>query len=394
MPPLPEDQPPRTLALIGLAVAQCFGSFGQLTMATLAGIVGTLLTPSMEVATLPVAAGIIGVATAAWPLAALRSRFGSRAVFVGALLWAALGTALAAYAISIESFALFCVAMFMLGNNMAVIAQYRFVAAAMVPPGRVSRAVSGVMIGTLLAAIIAPSLAIEFRALFDADFAGSFAVLVFAYLATAVIVGFLPLPETSIGTHADDAAPPLRDTLGRAPIQLAILAAAGGYGVMSLIMTATPISMHVMDQHSAEVTAGVIRAHLLAMFAPSLFSGWLIAKLGVSRMLAFGIVLNLACIGIAISGNEIWHYRAALILLGAGWNFLFVGGTTLLAVSCTKGESASIQGFNDFVMFGAMGIAALTAGGLLDNFGWQWTNLTALLGLGLIGVALLRASVK
>lgn len=359
-------------------------------MATLSGIVGTMLAPDMQLATLPVTTGICGIAAAAWPLAKLRRALGNKIVFTGALLWAAGGAGLAAWAINYDSFFGFCVATFLMGNNMAVIAQYRFAAAAMVPAHFVSRAISVVMVGTLLAAILAPWLALEYRATMSVDFAGSFAVLIAVYLATACLMMFLPLPAANSTHSAHDDGPPVREALRRPSIQLAIIAAAGGYGVMSLIMTATPISMHVMDQHSAEVTANVIRNHILAMFAPSLVSGWLIARFGINRMLFAGVVMESICIAIAVTGTGAWNYGAALIALGIGWNLLYVGGTTLLALDCTPDESAGLQGFNDLVMFSTMGLSSLAAGPLLTKVGWQWTNLAATLMLLFIFFALIR----
>lgn len=383
---------PRLGALFGLGVAQCLGSFGQITMATLSGIVGSTLAPSAELATLPVTTGILGIAMATWPLARLRQRHGSRAMFGSGCIWAACGAALAAMSITAGSFIGFCMGTFMMGNNMAVMAQYRFAAAELVPGGRVGRAISTVMVGTLVAAIAAPWIALEYRDLFDIDFAGSFAVLVVIFVVTAALVTALPLHDAGGEFRLSRASPPLGETLKRPAVQLAVVAAAGGFGVMSLIMTATPISMHVLDEYSAATTADVIRVHILAMFAPSLISGWLVEKLGIARMMWLGVALQVACIGIAASGAEVWQYRAALIALGAGWNFLFVAGTTLLMLACKAEEKAKMQGFNDLVMFGTMGVASLSAGGLLYSLGWQWTNLTTLVLLCLIAAAIVRAS--
>ena len=155
-------------------------------------------------------------------------------------------------------------------------------------------------------------------------------------------------------------------------------------------MTATPISMHVMAQHSVEATAGVIRVHLLAMFTPSLISGWLIARLGITRMLWLGVSTNITCIVLAVSGQELWQYRFALIALGIGWNLLFVSGTSLLATACRQDEMLRVQGINDLAMFGMMAVASLSAGAILNGFGWAGTNLIALALLMLVVIALLR----
>jgi MFS family permease len=177
-------------------------------------------------------------------------------------------------------------------------------------------------------------------------------------------------------------------------VQLAIIAAAVSYGAMSLVMTSTPISMHVMDHHSVDATANVIRGHLLAMFIPSLVSGWLISRLGILRMLWLGVLLNATCIAFSVSGQEIWQYRYALITLGVGWNFLFIAGTTLLATVCKRDEILRVQGINDFAMFATMAAASLSDGALLDSVGWVWTNLAALALLALVVVALLRVQGK
>jgi len=378
-------------ALLGLAVAQCLGSAGQIMLATLSALVGSTLSPAPQLATLPVTTGILGVALTALPATALIRRFGRRPVFAGALLWGAAGVTWASMSIHNGSFAGFCFGCFVIGMNMAVVAQYRFAVIEIVPNALVSRAISGLMLGTLLAALVTPWIAMRFRDQLPVEFSGSFAALPLLYIVAAVVIMVIPLgrPQTR-PTHPVDA-PTLGQILTRPPVQLAIVSAAVSYGAMSLIMTATPISMHVMDHHSVEATANVIRGHLLAMFAPSLVSGWLIARLGISRMLWFGVLINIACIMLAVSGQEIWQYRYALIALGIGWNLLFIGGTTLLATVCNRNEMLRVQGINDFVMFATMGIASLSAGALLDGIGWVWTNLTALALLALVVVALIRA---
>jgi len=384
------NQPPRLGVLFWLAVAQCLGSFGQVTMATLSGIVGSTLTAVPELATLPVTAGIVGIAAGAWPLAQARRRFGNRLVFSFALVWAAGGAALASWAISNQSFAGFCAGCFMMGNNMASVAQYRFAVNDLVPPQQISRAISAVMVGTLAAALISPWLALQYRGFLTVDFAGSYAVLIAVYLINAALVASLPINTRN--KHLDTGSTnPVIKSLRNRDVQLAMVAAAAGYGVMSLIMTATPISMHVVNQLSAEVTAGTIRGHILAMFVPSLVSGWLIARLGIRRMLWIGLIAEVLCVMIAVNGQHEWNYRAALIALGIGWNFLFIGGTTLLSLSCDPREALRMQGINDMVVFCTMALSSLSAGFLLQLGGWVWINLSALLLLALISIMLIRA---
>ena len=383
------------VVLVGLAIAQLLAAVGQLMVVIVAGIIGSRLAPDQMWATLPAVATILGVATAAFPVARLIGRFGYRKIFILSLVWVSIGALVASLSISAESFVGFCMGCYMIGNNMATVAQYRFAAAASVPKSMISNAVAIVMLGMLGAALLAPWLSIEFQDLLSVQFSGSFLVLPLFFIPAALIIAWLPM-QGNANRNAVNVDSPLRlrPVLMRSDIQLAILAAAGGYGLMSLIMTATPISMHVTDGHSVEQTADVIRAHLLSMFVPSLFSGWLIAKLGNRRMLWAGVLLYLGCILIAISGQEVWQYRAALIALGVGWNFLFVGGTTLLAAACPTESAIRVQGINETVMFGTMAVCALSAGALLNTFGWVWTNLGAALIVVIIVVAMLRARSK
>ena len=169
---------------------------------------------------------------------------------------------------------------------------------------------------------------------------------------------------------------------------LAVMAAAIGYGTMALIMTATPLSMHVVDGHSIEQTALVIQGHVLAMYLPSLLSGWLVARLGVQRMMLTGAACEALCIGLAAAGHAVPHYGVALVLLGVGWNLLFVAGTTELTRAYRPAERFRVQAVNDFLMFGVMAAASLLAGLLITAVGWQVMNLLALGPLLLLGLAI------
>jgi predicted MFS family arabinose efflux permease len=380
--------------LVGLTVAQLLSAAGQMTIITLAGIVGAQLAPAPQFATLPIAAGVIGLAVAALPIALLIRHFGRRKVFTAMTLWSAVGAVVSAIAIGNGSFAGFFLGVFMMGNNMAAMAQYRFAVADSVPPGMISRAVSIIMLGTLVAAFAGPWLALESRHLLATEFAGSFIVLVVPFLIVAILIPLLPLPEVHTTPDEQQSAGSLRDVLAQRDIQLAIVAVAVGYGVMSLIMTATPISMHVIDGLSVEKTANVIRAHMLAMFLPSLFSGWLIARLGVARALWLGLLLEAGTVIITMIGPAEWNYLAGLILLGAGWNFLFVGGTTLLASASQGTFKYRVQGFNEVVIFSTMAAGSLAAGPLLSSLGWVGTNICAGLLLALIVIAILRARIN
>jgi len=372
--------------VLTLAVACFFAAFGQVTMVVLAGIIGALLAPDASLATLPVTSGVLGVALATVPAALAMARFGRKRVFIGGALLASLGCLLASIAIGNASFWLYCLANLVIGSNLAFTAQFRFAAAESVTPDRVSRVVAWVMLGTLAAAAVAPRLVVAVRRAAEVEYVASFWLLAAVYLTSAaVLMNFRNPLAPSASTESR--ARPLREIAVQPGFQLALLAAAIGYGVMALIMTATPLSMHVQQGHSVESTALVIQGHVIAMYLPSLVSGWLVARLGVLRMLLLGAACETACVGFALAGAEILHYSGAMILLGVGWNLLFVAGTTLLTRSYRPAERFSVQALNEMVIFGVMALASLLAGVLINVLGWKVMNLMALGPLlGLFGL--------
>ena len=359
--------------LFTLCGAQFFSAFGQVTLVILAGLVGALLTPDQRFATLPAALAVVGIASATIPAAIAMQRFGRRRVFVSGTLLAVTGTLTAAAAIETTSFWLFCLGTMLIGSNTAIVAQYRFAAAESVAPSLVSRAVAWVMLGTVGAALIAPPFVVAMRHWTGTEYVGSFLVLSVIYLVGGATL--LTLPETTaVGQAPTGARRPLREIIRQPTFVVALFAAATGYGVMALIMTATPLSMHVIDGHSVEDTARVIQGHVLAMYLPSLASGWLVAKLGANRMIVIGILAEIACGVIAISGNAVEQYAVALIALGIGWNLMFVAGTTLLTRTYRPEERFRVQAFNDFIMFAVMAAASLLAGVLINTLDWRWLN--------------------
>jgi MFS family permease len=385
--------------LTGMTVATLLASAGQITLATLSGIVGAQLAPAPNVATLPLAAVVVGVALTTMPTALLIARWGRRAVFIGGLLWASAGALLSAYAISSDSFALFCAGSFMLGGNMAVVAQYRFAVADSMPAAFVSRALGALMLGTLGAAVITPWLILQYRNWLAVEFTGSFVILPAVFVPAAIVFMVLPLDRgradaaQAEAASATAASHELTDLLRRRDVQLAVTAATVGFGVMTLLMTATPVSMHIMDGHSVTATAAVIQWHVIAMYAPSLFSGWLIARLGIARMLWAGLACESLAIAVALSGQEVLQYRVALILLGLGWNLLFIGGTTLLATTVRGAAAARLRAANETIMFGTTALCSLAAGVLLAQLGWAGMNTAAVVLLAALAVSLLRARV-
>jgi MFS family permease len=373
-----------------LSVAQFFGAFGQVTMVLLAGIIGARLAPDAKLATLPVTCGVIGIAMATLPAALAMQRFGRKRIFVAAQLWAAGGAVLAAYSLTLASFPLYCAASFIIGSQLAFMAQYRFAAAESVEPERVSQVVATVMLGTLGAALIAPWLVIELRGWSGTEYVGSFLALACAYLlGIATLQGYRePLARHD---QATGEARPLSRIARQPALTIAVTASAVGYLVMVMIMTATPVSMHVVDRHSVEQTALVIQSHVLSMYLPSLLSGWLIARLGVLRMMTAGVLSGALCVAVAASGHSVTNYWGALVALGLGWNLLYVSGTTLLTRTYRPSERFKVQGLNDLVLFSISAIVSLLAGVLLSAVGWRVLNGIALapLAIAMMGIGML-----
>lgn len=374
-----------------LAIAQFFGSCGQVVTVLLAGIIGGLLAPDPRLATLPLTAATFGIASVTIPAGMLMQRYGRRRVFIGAAIWTAAGAALAAYAVATAGFGLYCLASAIMGSQLAIIVQYRFAAAESVEPAGVSRAVSAIMLGTVVAGIVSPWLVIALRHAVGPEYVGSYLALLVIYgLGALVLRAYheVPLPAGAAAGKVR----PLREIARQVDFRVAVAAAAAAYGVMSLIMTATPLSMHHLDGLSVEDTTFVLQSHSLAMYLPSLLSGWLVARLGIPLMMAAGLAAEGSCVVFASLGHDVAHYWAALVALGVGWNLLFVAGTTLLTRTYHPAERYRVQILNDFLMFGVMGSVSTLAGVLINTLGWERLNQVALAPLVLLafGIARLR----
>jgi MFS family permease len=362
-----------------LSATQALCMSGSFLFVLLGGIIGTQLAPTPALATLPVSVLIVGVAASVVPAGVLIHRLGRRVVFVGSALQAAAGCVLAGFAISTGRYWLFCVAAFLLGANNAVVMQYRFAATEYVETVRASRAIAVVMSGALVAAWLGPELAVRTADLVpSAHYAGSFYAGTGLYLVAAVLlsrIGGAP------AAAAVDSTPPrrLREIAAQPVYRVAVLAALASYTVMSFIMTATPISMHVVDGHDEVATARVIQVHLLAMYLPSLASGWIIAKFGDRPVIVAGALLMAGCVAIAVyAGHGVMHYGWALGVLGLGWNLLFIAATTMLTKTYRRGERIQAQTLNDFLVFGAQAVASLLAGVAVTTIGWERLNLATL----------------
>jgi MFS family permease len=373
-----------------LAVAQALSASGMMTMTLLGGILGSEFAPSPVLATLPVSCTILGLALTTIPAALVMQKIGRRRAFISSALLAAVAASAVAWAIVHRDFFVLCAAALVLGSNLAFQLQHRFAAAECVPLDRVSHAVSTVMVGTLVAATIGPQLALALKDLVPGhEYAGSFLGVAALCVATALALTQYRAPAGRASHAIAGAARRLGEIVRQPAYVIAVLAGIVSYAVMSFIMTATPISMHVHDHHSDTATAWVIQSHLLAMYGPSLFSGRLIGRIGTRTGMMAGIVLMLACVLVDASGHDLMHYWWGLVILGVGWNLLFVAGTTLLTTTYGPAERFRAQAVNEFAVFGSQAAASLLAGPAIHALGWRALNLAALVPLAVLVAALL-----
>lgn len=343
---------------------------GTSLMVLLAGIIGTEFAPSTGLATLPIALVVVGVASSTLPTGKLLQMFGRRRVFVAYGVVAIAAALIAMQSLVKGSFAGFCLAALMMGWSGAAGHQYRFAALESVPAELSARATSFLLLGGILAAFLGPELAVRGRALLGTEYAGSFLLLAGSYVAGLLIIGTYrdTLPEAA--SHPVSGRP-LAEILSSPLIVLAICAAALGYGIMSFIMTATPISMHTHAGHSLGATKFVIQSHIAAMYLPSLVFAWLCARIGYRGMLWSGVAAYAVCLGIAALDTSFLNYWLALILLGIGWNFLFLSGTNLLPMGYRREERFRVQSANDFLVFSIQAIASLSSGWFLYHWRWE-----------------------
>lgn len=357
-----------------LALCQALGMTGMSIVSTTASIVGSMLAPERALSTLPIAVQMTGMMTATIPAALLMARIGRRPGFwIGAALGAT-GAAIAVTALFHAAFAWFCVGTFLLGAYNGVGQQYRFAAAEIADEGFRSKAISLVLAGGVVSAIFGPQTAKWSSELFaPVLFAGCYVVIIGLCCAAAVLLCFIDLPKP---------APPALRSGGRPFLEIAAqptfiaaaIAGMVGYGVMSLVMTATPIAMldcgHVFGD-----AAFVLQWHALGMFAPSFVTGHLIARFGVVRILLTGAALLLLCCAINLAGLAVANFWAANVALGVGWNFLFIGATTLLTRTYTAEEKGKVQALNDFLIFGTVAVSSFASGALLSGVGWSMVQI-------------------
>ncbi len=371
-----------------LALCQAMSNSGTSMLITVASLAGFSLTPDKALATLPLALQWVATMTTTVPASMLMRRLGRRiGLSVGAVIFGS-GGVLGVVALRIGSFEVFTLACMCVGSGNAFAQYYRFAAADAAPDHFKSKAISLVLAGGVVAAIAGPELAkATIDWLLPALYAGCYATLTILALAILVVLQGVRIPRLTAQERRETGRPLHR--IARQPVFIvAVLSGALGYGSMTLIMTATPLAMTGCGFAFSD-TATVIQGHVLAMFLPSFFTGSLIQRIGVLRIIALGSLLTAGCLVANMSGVGFTNFAAGLALLGLGWNFMFVGGSTLLTRAYTTAERAKTQAANDFVVFTSSVIGAFSSGMLQSKFGWVAVNagIAPAMVIALAGVA-------
>jgi MFS family permease len=343
---------------------------------TMNGLVGYSLADAKAAATLGATTYVLGSAVATMPMSLWMAKVGRRRGFMTGALVNILGCGIAVLALSMRSFALYCLATAVIGVYNAIGLQYRFAAAEVASKADRARAISLVLAGGIAGGFAGPALTQYGKDLFAAPFLGSFVLLAAVALVALAVQSRVdvpkPLPEESAGGGR-----PLREIVRQPVFVVAALAATLGYGLMNLLMTATPLAMDFCGLAYAQA-AMVISWHVVGMYAPGFVTGSLIGRFGVLNVMLAGTVVMALGAGVALTGNQYAHFLAALALIGVGWNFMYTGGTTLLTESYEPAEKARTQGANDAIMFTTMALSSFSSGALVSSAGWEAMNYAAL----------------
>jgi MFS family permease len=388
-----DDRKARRNVLVLATAGALAGALPPINIA-LGAIAGhTLLGADKSLATLPVTAFVVGTACGTVPAALLMRRLGRRGGAILGVLIGAAGAAVQALAMAAGAFLLLCAGAFLCGFSSAFVQQYRFAAADTASPAFRPRAISLVLAGGIAAAVLGPQTAILAADLFaPIPYAGAYAGgAVLGLLAIPALL-FLDIPRPP-AARAENRGRPLTEIVLRPDFLVAVGCAASAYALMSFVMTAAPLAM-VLHHHHQDMAMLGIQWHVLAMFGPSFFTGSLIARFGAERIVAVGLVLLIGCAAVALAGVSVGHFWLALILLGLGWNFGFIGGTALVTRIYRPEEKERVQAVNDFVIFGVVALASFSSGEILLVGGWNAVNVivlpVAFLSLGALFLEMAR----
>jgi MFS family permease len=376
--------------LVVLVSCQLISATATISFVTLGGIIGASLSSNKAFVTLPLSLMVVAVAATTVPASMLMRRIGRRRGFMLASVFAVAGMLLGMQALRVGSFPLFCAAAMMLGANTAFTQQYRYAAAESVPSEYVARAVSFVLLGPIGGAFLGKEIATRGESwISGAPYAGTMAALAGLFVLQFLLLSALREPQARRAHGAAEPVRPLAEIVFQPVFLTAVFAGVAAYGIMTLTMTATPLSMHINDGFSIEETGSVIRAHVLAMYLPSLVTGFLIERVGLARLMIVGAACLLGTSIVGLQGHSLMHYWWALVLLGVGWNFLYVGGTTLLTYTYSSEERFHAQAVNEFLVFGISATASLLAGTVMFYSGWTTLMVLPIPVLVAITVALL-----
>jgi len=350
------------------------------------GLAGYALAADKSLATLPVTAYVIGAALTTMPVSQLMRRVGRVNGFSIGTVIGILGALICGFAVYSHSFWTLCAGTLVMGIYNASGQYYRFAAADAASSDFKSKAISLVMAGGLVGGILGPQTSKLTKDILPAEFLGSYLALIGFCIFALMLQRLMDIPRLTAAEQKDQGRP-LAEIARQPAFIVAVLSGMIGYGVMNLLMTATPLAMKSCS-HPFSDAAFVIQWHVIAMFAPSFVTGSLIKRFGVRTIMFTGVLLSLCCVAIALSGVEVLHFWAALLLIGVGWNFMYLGGTTLLTETHTPAEKAKVQGANDMAIFITMAISSASSGWLFSARGWEIMNYGAIPFLLLTGLAI------
>lgn len=372
-----------------LVASQTLFLVASITVMTLSGVVGRALSPDPALATLPIAMMMLGTVSSTLPASLFMKRVGRRAGFLtGAALGGVAGGLVSFAAIAAGSFAMFCAGNLLLGLYQGFAMYYRFAAADVASPGFRARAISLVLAGGVAAAFLGPwNASLMLDLVPGVPLGGPYVMIALLALVAIGLLSRLQVPPAG-EPQPGDLQRPLAGIAAQPGFFVAVLSGALGYALMTLVMTATPLAMRAAGFGMAEV-ALIMQLHVLGMFVPSFFTGSLIARFGVGRVLLAGSLLLASVSLIAVQGQSLYHFAVGLVILGVGWNFTFVGGSALLASVHSESERGTVQGVNDLLVFSLVALGSLMSGTLLHALGWEGLNLATLpLILMLAGIIL------
>ena len=369
-----------------LAICQGLFLTNNVTFIAINGLVGFSLAPLGWMATLPVMGYVVGGAFSTGVVARTQHRFGRKASFQMGLMVAFGSALLCAYAAWSSNFWLLCAATVVAGYYNANANLYRFAAAELASAGNKEKAVSMVMAGGLIGAVAGPNLAAMTRTLTVVPFMGAYLALAAVALLSMAVLAFITFPPAPAQKRHDEGRP-LREIMRQPAFIVAAACGALGFGVMNLLMAATPLAMQVCG-FPFEDAALVLEWHVIGMFAPGFFTGHLIKRFGTLSIMTAGLVLNILCVLVALSGVDFKQFLIALFLLGLGWNFLFTASTTLALTAYRPEEKDKAQGALNFCVFVVLALSSLASGVLVTTQGWTLLNIGSLFPLGLTGLAL------